>query len=147
MYITSDRLSVDMAGRTAEFIGNVRAEQGTTIISAQRLKVSYSSQADTAPTADAASSPAQEGAIERLEASDQVVIHFDDRVAEADHAVYTSADRILVLTGQTARITSGPNTVQGGRITLHRADDRITVEKSAGGQVKAVFFTENKGLR
>lgn len=142
VHITADRLLADMDGRTAEFIGDVRAEQGTTIITAARLKVFY------APSAEG-QAPAQgagQGDIERLEASGQVKILFEDRVAEADEAVYTAADRILVLTGKAASITSGPNTVVGGRIILHRDENRITVEKTADGRVKAVFVDGGKGL-
>jgi lipopolysaccharide export system protein LptA len=143
VHITADRLLADMGGRTAEFIGDVRAEQGTTVITAKRLKVFYApSTGDHGPAASAA-----QGDIERLEASGQVKILFDDQVAEADEAVYTAADRILVLTGKAARITQGPNTVVGGRITLHRDENRITVEKPADGRVQAVFVDTGKGLQ
>ena len=143
VHITADRLLADMDGRTAEFIGDVRAEQGTTVITAARLKVFYAPSAGDQTPAEGAG----QGDIERLEASGQVKILFDDRVAEADEAVYTAADRILVLTGKAARITSGPNTVVGGRITLHREENRITVEKPADGRVQAVFVDNGKGLQ
>lgn len=145
--ITSDRLLADMQGREAEFVGNVRAVQGDTTISAERLKVFYARQED-APAAAPAEGAGPEGAqIERIEAHGRVVIHFGERVAEGEHAVYTAADRVLVITGDGARITSGPNTVTGGRIVMDRDDDRLTVEKETGGRVEAVFFTEGGGLR
>lgn len=139
--ITADRLLADMNGRAAEFVGQVRAAQEGTVITAARLKLVYASPAEgTAADAD-------EAAIERIEASGEVVIRFEDRVAEADRAVYTTADRVLVLTGETARLTSGPNVVTGGRITFERDTDRLTVEKVPGGRVEAVFITRGQGLR
>ena len=145
--ITSDRLLADMQGREAEFVGSVRAVQGDTTLTAERLKVFYARREDGAPTAPAEGAGPEGASIERIEAHGRVVIHFGDRVAEGEHAVYTAADRILVITGDGARITSGPNTVSGGRIVMDRDDDRLTVEKETGGRVEAVFFTEDGGLR
>ena len=145
--ISSDRLLADMQGREAEFVGQVRAVQGDTTITAERLKVFYARREDGAPTAPAEGAGPEGASIERIEAHGRVVIHFGDRVAEGEHAVYTAADRILVITGDGARITSGPNTVSGGRIVMDRDDDRLTVEKETGGRVEAVFFTEDGGLR
>ena len=39
--ITADRLIVDTKTDSAEFIGNVRAAQGSTVITSDRLKVLY----------------------------------------------------------------------------------------------------------
>ena len=140
VHITADRLLADMDGRTAEFLGNVRAVQGTTVITAARLKVFY------APGSAAGSAAAEQEAIERIEASGEVNIHMEDRTAQADEAVYTTADGILVLTGKQARLTSGANTVVGGRITLNRNANRITVEKASDGRVEAVFISDDKVL-
>jgi lipopolysaccharide export system protein LptA len=141
VYITAGHLTADTAGRWAEFRGEVRAEQGATVITAQRLKVFYASQ-------EAANIGAQGmGRIERIEAEGEVVIHFDQRVAEADEARYGVSDRLLVLTGDPARITEGENSVTGGRIVMDRDENRISVEKPAGGSVEAVFFTRDQGLK
>lgn len=141
VYITAERLTVDTAGRWAEFTGKVRAKQGATVITAQRLKVFY------APPETAANAGQNISQIQRLEAGGRVVIHFDQRVAEADEARYSVADRVLVLTGAPARVTEGENTVTGGRIVMDRDDNRISVEKPEGGSVEAVFFTEDQGLQ
>lgn len=141
VYITAEHLTADTAGRWAEFTGKVRAKQGATAINAQRLKVFYAQ-------AQAAANGGQNASrIQRLEASGQVVIHFDQRVAEADEARYGVADRVLVLTGAPARVTEGENTVTGGRIVMDRNENRISVEKPEGGSVEAVFFTEDQGLQ
>ena len=141
VYITAEHLTADTAGRWAEFTGKVRAKQGATVITAQRLKVFY------APSEAAADAGQNISQIQRLEAGGQVVIHFDQRVAEADEARYGVADRVLVLTGAPARVTEGENTVTGGRIVMDRDDNRISVEKPEGGSVEAVFFTEDQGLQ
>jgi lipopolysaccharide export system protein LptA len=68
-------------------------------------------------------------------------------VAEADEARYAVADRVLVLTGDPARVTENENTVTGGRIVMNRDENRIIVEKPAGGSVEAVFTTRDQGLQ
>ncbi|HDI58815.1 MAG TPA: hypothetical protein ENF48_00420 [Desulfobacteraceae bacterium] len=141
VYITAEHLTADTAGRWAEFSGKVCAEQGTTVITAQRLKVFY------APSAAAAEGAPNIGRIQRLEASGEVVIRFDQRVAEADEARYAVADRVLVLVGAPARVTEGENTVTGGRIIMDRDENRISVEKPESGSVEAVFYTRDQGLQ
>lgn len=148
VYVTSTHLLADSAGRWAEFSGEVRAEQGTTVILAERLKVFYASSEKAQSSAGADAKQAMGGgSIERIEANGQVKIIFDQRLAEADKAVYTTADRILVLTGQPARLTEGENTVSGGRIVFERNKNQITVEKPDKGRVEAVFFTKDQGLQ
>lgn len=140
VYITAEHLTADTAGRWAEFSGKVRAEQGATVITARRLKVLYASREK------AAGAGAGMGRIEGLEASGEVVIHFDQRVATGDEVRYRVADRVLVLTGTPARVTEGENTVTGGRIVMDRDENRISVEKPEGGSVEAIFFTRDQGL-
>jgi lipopolysaccharide export system protein LptA len=147
VYILSERLLADTAGRWAEFSGDVKAEQGTTSINADRLKVFYASPNSKPGAPRASTSPDAAGQIERIEAIGHVVIHFDQRVAESDEARYTTADRILVLTGKPARITEGANTVSGGRIVMDRDKNRITVERPDHGRVEAVFYTQDNGLK
>ncbi|MDD2604080.1 MAG: LptA/OstA family protein [Desulfobacterales bacterium] len=141
VYITAEHLTADTAGRWAEFSGKVNARQGATVITARRLKVFYASREAGSDTGQGM------GQIERIEAGGDVVIHFDQRVAEADEARYAVADRVLVLTGDPARVTENENTVTGGRIVMNRDENRIIVEKPAGGSVEAVFTTRDQGLQ
>ncbi|GAB6908504.1 conserved hypothetical protein [Desulfosarcina cetonica] len=139
IHITSEQLVSDPAHNQAEFIGNVHATQGETHITADSLKIFFakSSGADN-------SSPAQ--SMEKLVASGNVKIKFDNRLAVARKAVYITAKRVLILTGPGATVTSGDNTISGETITYYRTDGRFTVESRPGGQVKATILPEDSGL-
>jgi lipopolysaccharide export system protein LptA len=139
IHITADRLISDSAHNNAEFIGNVHARQGNTLITADRLKIFFGAHSDTAET-----SPAQ--SLEKLVATGNVKIKFDNRLAVARQAVYITAERKLILTGPGATVTSGENTITGETITFYRADGRFTVEGGTNGRVNAVILPETSGL-
>ncbi len=138
--ITSDRLVADTKTGSAEFIGNVRASQETTVITCDRLKILYNQNGENAATAKASAS------IKSLISTGNVVIHFDDKVATTDKAVYASQTGIFTLTGKGTKVTSGDNSITGEKITVDRKKDRITVEGGAGSRVKAVIFAGQDGL-
>ena len=137
IHITADRLISDSAHNNAEFIGDVHARQGNTLITADRLKVFFG-----AHSSDADASPAQ--SLEKLVATGNVKIKFDNRLAVARKAVYITAERKLILTGPGATVTSGDNTISGETITFYRADGRFTVEGGSNGRVNAVILPEKK---
>ena len=137
--ITAQRLIADTNGNQAEFIGNVQASQGTTQITADSLKIFF---AGNNSAGDA--SPAQ--SLERLVATGNVQIKFDNRLAVARQAVYITAQRVLILSGPDATITSGENTITGETITFYREDGRFTVEGGSEGRVTAVILPEKSGL-
>jgi lipopolysaccharide export system protein LptA len=66
--------------------------------------------------------------------------------AVTSEAAYMNESRLLVLTGPDSTVKSGQNSIVGAKITLDRASGRITVENSVENQVKALFFTNGKGL-
>jgi lipopolysaccharide export system protein LptA len=144
IHVVSDRLVADSQNQTAEFIGNVRAVQGSTEIVSDRLKIFYESTGGQAPSATGPS--AEEASIRKLVANGNVVIHMEDKVAETDQAVYVPASGILVLTGTHSRITSEGNSVSGDKITLYRTENRMEVESSGKERVEAVFYPKDKGL-
>lgn len=140
IHVVSDTLEVDNQAHVAEFSGNVTATQGDTIITADHLKIYYGQNRPKT-----AKSPAS--SINKIVAQGNVVIHFGKQAAQADQAVYTTQNRILVLTGKSASITNGKDSVSGSKITLYRAEDRIKVESSKGSKVKAVVFSKEKGIQ
>ena len=142
IYITADKLIADSEARCAEFIGNVRAVQEDTVIIADRLKIFYKKVDDNDKNLTS-----DEGSIEKIVSSGNVKINFDDKVAVAQHAVYTSETGVLVLTGPDSKVTSGTNFVSGEKITLYRAEDRMTVESGNKKRVEAVFYSGEKGMK
>ena len=139
VYITSDSMIAESEARYAEFIGNVRAVQEDTVITADRLKIFYKKVEDNSLISD-------EESIEKIVSSGNVKINFDDKVAVAQHAVYTSETEVLVLTGPNSKVTSGTNSVSGEKITIYRAEDRMTVESGIEKRVEAVFYSKEKGI-
>jgi lipopolysaccharide export system protein LptA len=139
IHISADRLISNTADNNAEFIGNVRAKQGETLITADSLKIFFSGGSEAG-----SASPAQ--SLKKLVATGNVEIKFDNRLAVARQAVYITAQRMLILTGPGATITSGDNTITGETITFYRADGRFTVEGGSNGRVSAVILPEESGL-
>lgn len=139
IHITSQRLISDTTNNHAEFIGNVRASQGKTLITADSLKIFFSGKSEAGDA-----SPAQ--SMEKLVATGNVEIKFDNRLAVARQAVYITAQRVLILTGPGATVTDGDNTITGETITFYRADGRFTVEGGSNGRVTAVILPEESGL-
>lgn len=137
--ITAQRLISNTRENLAEFIGNVQARQGETLITADRLKIYFSGESKGEDA-----SPGQ--SLEKLVASGNVEIKFDNRLAVAQQAVYITAQRLLILSGPKATVTSGDNTITGQTITFYREEGRFTVEGGSDGRVNAVILPESSGL-
>lgn len=136
--ISADSLLADDIQKFAEFIGNVKAVQGTTEITADRMKIFYRGNPDPGT-----SDPGGTGAIEKIVATGNVNILFDDMTATGREAVYTMADRLLVINGPGATVTKPESgTMSGARILVYRETGRIQFE----GNVKGVFYPGDKGL-
>lgn len=140
IYITSDSLVSGNDAKYAEFIGNVKATQGSDVITADRLKIFFKK----TPQSNDKLIMDQES-IAKIVANGHVTIHFDNKVAVAEQAVYITATRVLVLSGPNSKIVSGSDSVAGEKITIYRADGRINVESGGEKRVNAVFFSGGKG--
>ena len=136
--VRADRLVADQGAQYAEFSGNVRASQGKTVITCDQLRIHYA--ADAVGGSDQSGDP-----IEKIVAEGNVTIQFDDKVAHADQAVYTTKDRVLVLSGEESRVTSGKDAISGSKIIVDRISERIRVE-SGNKPVEAIFYPAGKGL-
>ena len=140
--ITANKLISDSEAKWAEFIGNVKVVQGNNRITADSVKIFYEGGLDKKnKTASGGES------IKELVAKGNVKIHFDNRVAVTHLAVYTTEKRVLVLSGDGSRITSGDNSISGEKITFHRDDGRVVVEGGSEKQVEAVLFPGEKGIQ
>ncbi|MEJ2039498.1 MAG: LptA/OstA family protein [Desulfosarcinaceae bacterium] len=137
--ITSDKLVIDNQGSNAEFIGHVKAVQGATEVTADRLTLYYRGAKQPGAESDA-------GSIEKIHVQGHVRIVFDNRVAVSEQAVYTTSTRTLVLTGQDSRITSDNNMITGDEITFDRNSGRVEVDNKGDGQVRAIIQSDQKGL-
>jgi lipopolysaccharide export system protein LptA len=143
IHIAADKLVTYSSTRLAEFIGNVRATQNGTVIIADRMKVFYQS----GPAQEGTDNTAGAQSVRKIIAEGNVKITLEDRMAISSQAVYTPADRILVLSGSGSKLISGENTISGQKITLNRANGSITVERGKEKRVEAVIFSEDGDLQ
>lgn len=139
IHIQSDRLVTQSDSRSAEFIGHVKVRQGQTTITADRLKLVYK-------TADTARGGMDADSIESLTATGDVRIELDDRIAESQKAVYTTADKKLVLSGPGSKVISGQDVIEGSVITFYRESGRVEMVGDKKNPVKAIIRSNQRGL-
>ncbi|MBW2237593.1 MAG: hypothetical protein JRD87_06460 [Deltaproteobacteria bacterium] len=142
IYITADKLISENKAGYAEFIGNVRAKQDETVITADRLKIFFKKH-----LADKNKPVIGGESIHQIVANGNVKIKFDNKVAESQQAVYNTETSVLVLSGADSKIISGNDTIAGEKITFYRTDGRIIVEGGRKERVEAVFYAGEKGLK
>jgi lipopolysaccharide export system protein LptA len=124
-----------------EFIGNVKATQGATTITSDRLKVYYQGDLEQGSQTD------QTGdSIRKIVATGNVIIRSETRVAVTDKAEYHADSGTIVLTGPDSKVTSGSNTFTGNRIIMYRDTDQVTVEGDEKKQVEVIFYSGPQGL-
>ena len=141
IHIIADELVSDNETNSFEFIGNVKATQGDSVITGDRLKVFYKKNLDNKKNPLAG-----EQSIQKIIVTGNVVIRFDNRVAKTEQAIYTTENRILVLSGPGSKIIRGKDSISGEKITLYRTDERIKVESGNENRVEALFYSKEKGL-
>ena len=133
--ISADSLVVDNTKKYAEFSGNVKATQENTTIKSDRLVIYYREKSDKGDAAG-------ENMIEKVVAEGNVVITFDGNVAETPKAEYTTADKLLVLSGPGSKIKGEKGLLSGSKITINRENGHTKVE----GPVGATVFAGDKGI-
>ncbi len=142
IHITADTLISESEAGLAEFIGNVRAVQERTVITADSLKIYYKQGVKSKQNASTG-----EGFIEKIVAAGNVKITFDNKVAITQQAIYQTETRILILSGANSKVISGNDSISGEKITYYRTDERIKVESGPERRVEAFFSSGGKGLQ
>ena len=142
IFITSDKLISDNEAGYAEFIGNVRAVQGTTVIMANKLKIYYNEGLNNNKNI-----VASEESIKKIVANGNVTIESDNTTMKTEHAVYTTATGTVVLSGANSKIVDGNNSISGSKITLFRNSGRIQVESGSDKRVEALIYSGEKGIK
>ena len=143
IHISSESLVVNDSEKYAEFIGNVKAVQGNTEIISNRLKIYYEGNPRKSSGEASGNAGATGDSIKKIVAIGNVKISFDDTVAESREAVYTTSDRILVLSGPNSKVTKpSSGEISGSKILINRDTGQIKFE----GNVEGIFFSGEKGL-
>jgi lipopolysaccharide export system protein LptA len=122
--ITSSRLTYVDGERKAHFDQNVTAKGADVVVTAREIDAFLQPHGQTAPNR-----PGSAGKLDRIVATDQVVVTQPDRRATGDQLVYTSADDKFVLTGGPPSIFDAEHgKITGVSLTFFRRDDRVLVE-------------------
>lgn len=133
--IESDRLEVDEGNRKATFVGNVSVVQGTTLMKASKMTVFYADQGGTQP---AASSPAGNPNIDRLEVDGTILLKSDKQTATGDRGTFDMKSEVLTLSGKRVVLSEGPNVLTGCKLTVQMRTGQAKFE-GCGGRVKTLL--------
>ena len=133
--IVADKLITNDGEKFAEFTGNVRASQGTFVMTAERLRIYY----QTVP-ASAGQQAAGQESIKQVVASENVHVDTDKYTAKSDRLEYDLETQVIVLIGENSTLTRKKNILTGSKITIDRKTGQMKVESQPQQQVKAVFY-------
>lgn len=138
IHVSADELVSDTNGKYAEFIGNVKATQGNTTITSERLKILYNDLSDSKNK-----KASSEESIEKIIAKGNVIIIFDDKTAKTDEAEYKIKARTLVLKGPASKISFGNSFITAPEIIIDRNSGKMNFLKG----VKSVVVTGDEGIK
>lgn len=135
--VTADQLEVQQGQCMANWTGNAEALQETSRLRADSLKIFNQ------PMAKAAGGQSC-GPMQRMEADGQVYYVTPTQVVKADHAVYTSADTTIVMTGDVVA-AQGKNVTAGTRLIINTTTGVATMAtdvrgRGQKGRVQGVFY-------
>lgn len=142
--VTSERLDIDDAKKTAIFRGNVRAVQGEATLVAPELAVEYTGQA--VPGQPATSGPAaagadgQNGQLKRLVAKPDVTLTRGEEVVRTRQLDFDGEREIATLTGGVLITAPGGRQVTGDRADMDVKNDKAKLT----GNVVVVSGTDQR---
>lgn len=80
----------------------------------------------------------------RIEAAGNVYFVTPDQTIRGDRAVYTTADDMIVVTGDVI-LTQGQNVLTGSRLTYNVRTQSARIEAGGQGRIRGVFYPDNSG--
>lgn len=117
--VTSETLNVNQEDGSAEFLGNVIVIQGEMRLSAERVLVIYNE---------------DRSGIERMEATENVVLVSPPDAAEGDWAEYTIDSGVIVMKGNVL-LNQGLSTISGDQMVANLTSGTATMT----GRVKTIL--------
>lgn len=133
--IVADKLITNNEEKFAEFSGDVRASQGTFVITSDRLRIYYQTNPD-----GAGDQVGRDESIKQVVASGNVQVSNGKYTAETDRAEYDLETQVVVLIGENSTLKSNKNILTGSKITVDRKTGQMQVESHPQKRVKAVFY-------
>ncbi len=126
--ITSDELQMSMDKKVATFTGHVKVVDPQGTMTADKMIVYLAEGGDSG------------NSVSRIEATGGVVISQEGRRAISDEAVYTAADRVVILSGA-AQVQTGASVVTGETIVYDMARNTAVVK----GRPRMTIPQDHKG--
>lgn len=121
--VTSKTLNVNQEDGSAEFVGDVVVIQGEMRLTAERVLVIYNK---------------ERSGIERMEATENVVLVSPPDAAEGDWAEYTIDSGVIVMKGNVL-LTQGPSIISGDQMNANLTSGTATMT----GRVKTILQQGN----
>ncbi len=143
LHVTSDKMIALQDSSMVEFIGNVRATREESIILADSIKIYFYSSDQKPKQASDQNKDGRQVNVEKIVSTGNVEYTEGERKAFADKMVYTTADEVLVMTGNAPRLLTGKSWITGKKITLFKQDGRAMVESGGTNRVEAFFDPED----
>jgi lipopolysaccharide export system protein LptA len=84
------------------------------------------------------------GGESRMEATGDVFFVTPEQTIRGDRAVYTTADGVIVVTGDVI-LTQGQNVATGSRLTYNVRTESARFDSGASGRVQGVFYPDQTG--
>jgi len=127
------------ASKFNELSGNVEVIYQSYVINSDRLKIYFF---ETATITKKDTDKKDEGAkIEKIVATGNVKIKFDNRVATSEKAEYFIKTEDLILSGKDTRIEFDGNSFVGTRVTFNRVTQKMSMEGSKDTQLKGIIIS------
>ena len=117
----ADTIELQDRANRAVLSGNVSVRQAGMSLNAARMTVAYTGQV-------IGGNPQ----VSRLDASGGVTVRRPDQTARSSYAIYDLNRRVITMLGAVT-LNQGPNTVNGGRLTLNLDTGRAVIDGSSVG--------------
>ena len=137
--ITADQLDVQSQKCTAIYNGDAEALQDTSRLRANTITIYYKTlPPHTGPKASPTSGPGSQncGLLDRMEADGQVYYVTPNQIVKGDHAIYTDADKTIVVTGDVV-VAQGKNVTAGTKLVVNTDTGIATMASNVTGRGKA----------
>ena len=131
--VNSSDAPISFGADSGEYVGNTVTLRGRAeLIQGQnRLR------------ADSVSGLSQTGE-SRIQASGNVYFVTPEQTIRGDSAVYTTADDMIVVTGDVI-LTQGQNVLTGSRLTYNVRTQSARIEAGGQGRIRGVFYPDSSG--
>lgn len=143
LHVTSDYLISDRNARYAEFQGNVVATQEGSVMTSERLKITFLETKEDETEARETETGNPRGSIESIVATGQVKMVMEDKTAWAEKAVFNSEEDTITLTGGNPRVVSGKSSMAGDKIVIKRSTGQVMAYRGQGQPVDVIIFEED----